>query len=55
MSNLLEIKKSGNSSTHTTLETTSDYNCLDLSDKLKYLISARTAIEREISYVERDF
>ena len=55
MSNLLEIKKSSNSSTYTTLETTADYNSLDLAEKLKYLISARTAIEKEISYVEKDF
>jgi hypothetical protein len=54
MSNLLAIKKSSNSSTYTTLSRTDDFNSLDLAEKLKYLISARTAIEKEISYVEKD-
>lgn len=51
MTNLLAIKKSSSSSTYTTLSRTDDFNSLDLAEKLKYLISARTAIEKEISYV----
>ena len=51
MSNLLEIKKVGN---NPVLVTTSDYNALDFSEKLKCLVNIRTAIEKEISWVEKD-
>jgi|TARA_R110002033_G_scaffold93831_1_gene143066 hypothetical protein len=51
MSNLLEIKKVGN---NPVLVTTSDYNALDFSEKLKCLVNIRTAIEKEINWVEKD-
>ena len=51
MSNLLEIKRVGNTPV---LVTTSDYNALDFSEKLKCLVNIRTAIEKEINWVEKD-
>jgi hypothetical protein len=36
------------------LVTTSNYNALDFSEKLKCLVNIRTAIEKEISWVEKD-
>ena len=51
MSNLLEIKRVGNTPV---LVTTSNYNALDFSEKLKCLVNIRTAIEKEISWVEKD-
>ena len=52
MSNLLEFKKVNSTPT---LVTTSDYNSLDHSEKLKCLINVRTAIEKEINWVEKEF
>jgi hypothetical protein len=51
MTNLLEIKRVGNTPV---LVTTSNYNALDFSEKLKCLVNIRTAIEKEISWVEKD-
>ena len=51
MSNLLEVKKIASGST---LVTTADYNRLDFTEKLKFLIKTRTAIEKEINWVEKD-
>ena len=51
MSNLLEIKRVGNIPV---LVTTSNYNALDFSEKLKCLVNIRTVIEKEISWVEKD-
>ena len=51
MSNLLEVKKIASGPT---LVTTADYNRLDFTEKLKFLISTRTAIEKEINWVEKD-
>ena len=51
MSNLLEVKKIAIGST---LVTTADYNRLDFTEKLKFLIKTRTAIEKEINWVEKD-
>jgi len=51
MSNLLEIKKVANVPT---LVATADYDRLDFSEKLKFLIKTRTVIEKEISWVEKD-
>jgi hypothetical protein len=51
MTNLLEIKRVGNTPV---LVTTSNYNSLDFSEKLKCLVNIRTAIEKEISWVEKD-
>ena len=51
MTNLLEIKRVGNTPV---LVTTSNYNALDFSEKLKFLIKTRTVIEKEISWVEKD-
>ena len=51
MSNLLEVKKIASVPT---LVTTADYNRLDFAEKLKFLINTRTAIEKEINWVEKD-
>mgnify|MGYP003628076329 FL=1 len=51
MSNLLEVKKIASGPT---LVTTADYNRLDFTEKLKFLIKTRTAIEKEINWVEKD-
>ena len=51
MTNLLEIKRVGNIPV---LVTTSNYNALDFSEKLKCLVKIRTVIEKEISWVEKD-
>ena len=51
MTNLLEIKRVGNTPV---LVTTSNYNALDFSEKLKCLVNIRTVIEKEISWVEKD-
>ena len=51
MTNLLEIKRVGNTPV---LVTTSNYNALDFTEKLKCLVNIRTAIEKEISWVEKD-
>jgi len=36
------------------LVATADYDRLDFSEKLKFLIKTRTVIEKEISWVEKD-
>ena len=51
MSNILEVK---NIASGPTLVTTADYNRLDFTEKLKFLIKTRTAIEKEINWVEKD-
>ena len=51
MSNILEVKKIASGPT---LVTTADYNRLDFTEKLKFLIKTRTAIEKEINWVEKD-
>ena len=51
MSNILEIKKVASVPT---LVATADYDRLDFSEKLKFLIKKRTVIEKEISWVEKD-
>lgn len=51
MSNILEVKKVNGS---TTLIPSSNYNSLDFAEKLKCLINLRTAVEKEISWIERD-
>ena len=51
MSNILEIKKVASVPT---LVATADYDRLDFSEKLKFLIKTRTVIEKEISWVEKD-
>jgi|TARA_B110000977_G_C10853855_1_gene406867 hypothetical protein len=51
MSNILEIKKVASVPT---LVATADYDRLDFSEKLKFLIKTRTVIEKEISWVQKD-
>jgi|TARA_B110000285_G_scaffold169785_1_gene189977 hypothetical protein len=51
MSNILEIKKIASVPT---LVATADYDRLDFSEKLKFLIKTRTVIEKEISWVQKD-
>jgi hypothetical protein len=51
MSNILEIKRVASVPT---LVATADYDRLDFSEKLKFLIKTRTVIEKEISWVEKD-
>lgn len=51
MSNILEIKKV---ESVPTLVATADYDRLDFSEKLKFLIKTRTVIEKEISWVQKD-
>ena len=57
MTNLLEIKRVGNTPVLVTtsgLRISVNYNALDFSEKLKCLVNIRTAIEKEISWVEKD-
>ena len=51
MSNILEIKRVASIPT---LVATADYDRLDFSEKLKFLIKTRTVIEKEISWVKKD-
>ena len=51
MSNILEIKKVASVPT---LVATADYDRLDFSEKLKFLIKTSTVIEKEISWVQKD-
>ena len=51
MSNILEIKKVASVPT---LVATADYDRLDFSEKLKFLVKTRTVIEKEISWVQKD-
>ena len=51
MSNILEIKRVASVPT---LVATADYDRLDFSEKLKFLIKTRTVIEKEISWVQKD-
>ena len=58
MTNLLEIKRVGNTpvlvTTSGLMVSVPNYNALDFSEKLKCLVNIRTAIEKEISWVQKD-